>query len=132
MKIVCENQVIFHLNCAENARAYISTMKALKFCKDGPSVSFSDYEDNFVLMEDLTSTQKCNVQMYYPVVAASLRIEICLKDPVAKTLEFALFGERLSAFTINNTELVTKMDIEQIRKIFSNTSQLKFFWIFLI
>ena len=76
-------------------------------------------------MEDLTSTQKCNVQMYYPVVAASLRIEICLKDPVAKTLEFALFGERLSAFTINNTELVTKMDIEQIRKIFSNTSQLK-------
>ena len=76
MKIVCENQVIIHLNCAENARAYITTLKTLKFCKYDPSVPFSDYEDYFVLMEDLTSTQKCNVQMYYAVVAASLRIEI--------------------------------------------------------
>ncbi len=84
-------------------------MKALKFDEDGPNIKLSDFENHYILVFDLTSTQEAQIQMYYPdVVAGSLRLELNILAPITNTLELILLGERLSTVYINKDGRVVK------------------------
>lgn len=109
VKIFRSSQVIVDLDCVNNARAYVTTMRALKFDEDGPSIPVSEFDNHYVLVFDLTSTQEANLQMYYPdVVAASLRLELYFSNAVEDTTEVIVLGERLSTIYIDHTGAVAK------------------------
>ena len=109
LKIVRGNQVIVHLDTASNILPYYTTMRALKFDEDGPGIPLSQYENHYVLVFDLTSTQEAHIQMYYPdVVAASLRLELYFTAELAHTVEVLMLGERLSTVFIDRNGAVSK------------------------
>ena len=67
------------------------------------------YENHFVQVFDLTSTQEANVQMYYPdVVAASLRLELFFQTALTETIEVIVLGERLSTIYLDKSGTVVK------------------------
>lgn len=109
IKIVRGNQVVSQLDCVNNARPYVTTMQALKFEEDGPNIPLSDYENHFVLVFDLTSTQESNVLLYYPdVVGGSLRLEMYFERNLTETIEVIVLGERLSTIFIDKGGSVVK------------------------
>ena len=69
-------------NPIRNVQSYFTSMRALKFDKDGPCIPFEDYSDPFDQVFNPIFTQKANVQISYPdVVAASLRLELFFLRP---------------------------------------------------
>ena len=86
------------MDTTDNVQSYITSMRALKIDEDGLGIPLEEYPELFVQVFDLTSTQKANVQIYYPdVVAASLGL-----------VEVAVFGDRLSTIFIDKTDTVMK------------------------
>ena len=112
IKLVRGNHIIVSVKTSDNKRAYVSTLKALKFHEDGPDVSLTDYPDHYVQIFDLTSTQEANVQMYYPdVVAASLRLELYFEKQLDNTVEvIIILGKDCLQFTLRKQERFQKMD----------------------
>ena len=109
VRIVRGNQVIVRMDTRNIVQTYVTTMKALKFEDDGPNIPLSEYENHFVQVFDLTSTQEANVQMYYPdVVAASLRLELFFQTTLTETIEVIVLGERLSTIYLDKSGTVVK------------------------
>ena len=109
IKIVRGNQVVVNIDTSDDIRAYVTTMRALKFEEDGPNIPFDNYMDHYVLVFDLTSTQESNVQMYYPdIVGAGLRLEMYFAENLRHTIEVIVLGERLSTVYIDKNGAVVK------------------------
>ena len=103
------NQVVVNIDTSDDIRAFVTTMKALKFDEDGPGVPFSDYHNHYVLVFDLTSTQESNVHMFYPdVVGAGLRLELYFSRNLINTVEVIVLGERLSTVFIDKNGAIAK------------------------
>ena len=84
-------------------------MRAFKFDEDRPGIPLEDYDNHFVQVFDLTSTQEANVQIYYPdVVAANLRLELKFTTPITAATEVVIFGERISTIFIDKNGSVVK------------------------
>ena len=109
IKLVRGNQVVVNIDTSDDIRAFVTTMKALKFDEDGPGVPFSDYHNHYVLVFDLTSTQESNVHMFYPdVVGAGLRLELYFSRNLINTVEVIVLGERLSTVFIDKNGAIAK------------------------
>ena len=50
-------QPILDFDAAKNCRLYVTTMKAMNFQDDIPSVPIDNFKDHYVLVFDLTSMQ---------------------------------------------------------------------------
>ena len=50
-------QPIVDFDTADNCRLYVTTMKAVNFQDDIPSIPFDDFKDHYALVFDLTSMQ---------------------------------------------------------------------------
>ena len=62
-----------------------------------------------MLVFDLTSTQKSNVQMYYPdIVEAGFRLERYFAENLRHTIEVIVLGERLSTVYFDKNGAVVK------------------------
>ena len=109
LRLVRGSQVVVDLDTTQNVQSYITSMRALKFDEDGPGIPLEDYDNHFVQVFDLTSTQEANVQIYYPdVVAASLRLELKFTTPITAATEVVIFGERISTIFIDKNGSVVK------------------------
>ena len=52
-------QPIVDFDTTDNCRLYVTTMKAMNFQDDIPSISIDNFKDYYVLVFDLTSIQDC-------------------------------------------------------------------------
>ena len=50
----------------DNCRLYVTTMKAMSFQDDIPSIPIDDFEDHYALVFDLTSMKDANGNFHYP------------------------------------------------------------------
>ena len=46
--------------------AYVTTMKAMSFNEEFPSIPVEDFNDHYILVFDLTSLQDCTEFIHYP------------------------------------------------------------------
>ena len=57
IKILRGGQPIVDLDTADNCHLYVTTLKAMNFQDDIPSIPIDDFKDDYVLVFDLTSMQ---------------------------------------------------------------------------
>ncbi len=80
-------------NTQDNTQVNYKTLQSLHFDRDGPEITLDNYANHFYLVFDLTSTQQCDHDVYYPeIVGAPIKLELEFSEPTANPLEFFVVG----------------------------------------
>ena len=75
IRILGGGQPIVDFDTADNCRLYVTTMKAMNFQDDIPSMPIDDFKDHYALVFDLTSMQDATENCHYPeLVGEPLRL----------------------------------------------------------
>ena len=102
-------QPIVDFDAADNCRLYVTTMKAINFQIDIPSIPIDNFKKHHVLVFDLTSMQDATENCQYPeLVGEPLRLELNFTFPVEHVTEFFVLGERMSSVAVDKFGAVGK------------------------
>ena len=100
-------QPIVDFDAADKCRLYVSTMKAMSFQDDIPSVPIDNFKDHYVLVFDLTSMQDATENCHYPeLVREPLRLELNFTSPLEHVTELNVLGERMSSVAVDKFDVV--------------------------
>ena len=81
-------QPIVDFGTADNCRLYVTTMKAMNFQDDVPSISTDALKGRYVLVFDLTSRQDAAENCHYPeLVGKPLSLELNFTHPLENVTE---------------------------------------------
>ena len=109
IRILRRGQSIVNFDTADNCRLYVTTMKAMNCQDDNLPIANDDFEDNYVLVFDLTSmqdaTEKCH---YHELVGEPLRLELSFTHPLENVSELIVLGERVSSIAVDKIGAVGK------------------------
>ena len=109
LRIMRGAQAIVDFDTADNCRLYVTTMKAMNFQDDIPSIPIDDFKDHYVLVFELTSMQDATENCHYPEpVGEPLRLELKFTNPLENVTELILMGERMSSVTVDKFGVVGK------------------------
>ena len=109
IRILREGQPIVDFDTVDNCRLHVSTMKALNFQDDIPSIPIDDFKDHYVLVFDLTSMQDATENCHYPeLVGEPLRLELNFSNPLENVTELIVLGERMSSVAADTFGVVGK------------------------
>ena len=110
VRILRGGQPIVDFDAADNCRLYVTTMKAMNFQDDIPSIPIDNCKDHYVLVFDLTSMQDVNENCHYPeLVGEPLRLELNFTFPVEHVTELIVLGERMSSVAVDKFGVVGKI-----------------------
>ena len=100
---------IVDFDTADNCRLYVTTMKAMNFQDDKPSIPIDDFKDHYVLVFDLTSMQDATESCHYPeLVGKPLRLELSFTQLLENITELIVLGERMSSVANDKLSVVEK------------------------
>ena len=109
IRILRGGQPIVDFDTADNCRLYVTTMKAMNFQDDIPSIPIDDFKDHYVLVFDLTSMQDATENCHYPeLVGEPLRLELNFTNPLENVTELIVLGERMSSVAVDKFGVVRK------------------------
>ena len=87
INILGRGQPINDFDTADNCRLYVTTMRAMNFQDDIPSIPTDDFKDHYVLVFDLTSMQEATENCHYPeLVGEPLRLELIFTNLLENVL----------------------------------------------
>ena len=96
-------------DAADNCRLYLTTMKAMTFQEDIPSIPIDNFKDHYVLVFDLTSMQDATENFHYPeLVGEPLKLELIFTFPLEHVTELIVLGERMSSVAVDKFGVVGK------------------------
>ena len=102
-------QPIVDFDTADNSCLYVTTMKAMNFQDDIPSMPVDDSKDHYVLVFDLTSMQDANENCHHPeLVGEPLRLELNFTNPLENLTEPIVLGEQMSSVAVDKVGFVGK------------------------
>ena len=105
MRVLRNGVPVVEYSTSSNTQLYFKTIQNLHFDQDGPLIKL----DNYYLVFDLTSTQQCNQEHYYPeIVEAPIRIVLEFPTNTSTPLELFVLGERFTTVQIDHTGKVLK------------------------
>ena len=109
IRILRGGQPIVGFDTADICRLYVTTMKAMNFQDDIPSIPIDDFKDHYVLVFDLTSMQDATENCHYPeLVGEALRLELNFTNPLENVTELIVLGERKSSVAVDKVGVVGK------------------------
>ena len=109
IRLLGGGQPIVDLDAADNCRFYVTTMKAMNFQDDIPSIPIDNFKDHYVLVFDLTSMQDAIKNCHYPgLVGEPLRLELNFSFPLEHVTELIVLGERMSSVAVDKFGVVGK------------------------
>ena len=109
IRILRGGQPIVDFDTADNCRLYVTTMKAMNFQDDIPSIPIDDFKDHYVLVLDFTSMQNAFENCHYPeLVGELLRLELNFTNLLENVTELIVFGERMSSVAVDKFGVVGK------------------------
>ena len=109
IRILRGGQPNVDFDTADNCRLYVTTMKAMNFQDDIPSIPIDDFKDHYVLVFDLTSMQDATENCHYPErVGEPLRLELNFTNPLENVTELIVLGERRSSVAVDKFGVVGK------------------------
>ena len=109
IRILRRGEPIVDFYTADNCRLYVTTMKAMNFQDDIPSIPIDDFKDHYVLVFDLTSMQDATENCHYPeLVGEPLRLELNFTNPLEHVTELIVLGERMSSVAVDKFGVVGK------------------------
>ena len=87
-------QPIVDFDAADNCRLYVTTMNAMNFPDDIPSLPTDNFKDHYVIVFDLTSMQDATEICHYPeLVGQPLRLELNFTFTLELVTELIVFGK---------------------------------------
>ena len=102
IRVLRGGQPVVDFDAADNCRLYVTTMKAMNFQDDIPSIPIDNFKDHYVLVFDLTSMQDATENCHYPkVVGESLTLEQNFTFPLKYVTEPIVLGERMSSVAVD-------------------------------
>ena len=102
-------QPFVHHDTTDSCRLYVTTMKAMNFPDDIPSVPVDNCKDHYVLVFDLTSMQDATEHCHYPeLIGEPLRLELNFISPLENVTEVIFLGERMSCVAVDKFGVVGK------------------------
>ena len=108
-RILRGGQPIVHFDAADNWRLYVTTMKAMNFQDDVPSIPIDNFKDHYVLVFDLTSMPDAIEKCHYPeLVGEELRLELNFTFPLDYVTELIVSGERMSSVAVDKFDVFGK------------------------
>ena len=130
IRILRGGQPIVDFDAADNCRLYVTTMKAMSFQDDIPSIPIDNFKVHYVLVFDLTSMQDATKKCHYPeLVREPLRLELNFTFPPEFFTELIVLGERMSSAAVDMFGVVGKtseMDNVSIQQIINRITILNF------
>ena len=109
IKIPRGGQLIVDFDGTDNYCFYVTTMKAMNFQDDIPSILIDNSKDHYVLVFDLTSIQDVTENCHYPeIVGEPLRLELNFTFPLERVTELIVLGERMSSVAVDTFGVVGK------------------------
>jgi len=97
------------LTTDNDKRLYLSSLEALAFNHHGHGIPLSDFQNHYLLVFDLTSTQQASHDYLYPELTnSSISIELKFDTAIAQNLELFFIGEKASAIYIDSARNVSK------------------------
>ena len=108
-RILRKGQPIVDFDTADNCRLYVTTMKAMNFQDDIPSIPIDDFKDQYVLVVDLTSMQDATENCHYlELVGEPLRLELNSTNLLENVTELIVLDERISSVAVDKFVVVGK------------------------
>ena len=109
IRILRGGQPIVDFDVADNCRSYDTTMKAMNFPDDMPSIRIDNFKDHHVIVFDLTSMQVATENFHYPeLVGEPLRLELNFTSLLELVTELIVLGERMSTVAVDKFGVVGK------------------------
>ena len=108
-RILRGGQPIVHHDTTDNCRLYVTTMKAMNFQNDNPSIPVDNFKDHYGLVFDLTSMQDVTEHFHYQeLIGEPLRLELYFSSPLENVTEIFVLGERMSCVAVGKFGVVGK------------------------
>ena len=108
-RILRKGQPVVYFDTADSCRLYVTTMKAMNFQDDNPSIPIDDFKDHHVLVFDLTSMQDATETCHYPeLVGEPLRLELSFTQLLENVTELIVLGERMSSVAVDKFGVIGK------------------------
>ena len=108
-RILRGGQPIVDFDAADNCRLYVTTMKAINFQDDIPSIPTDNFKNHYVLVFDLTSMQDATENCHYPeLVVEPLRLELNFTFPLEHVAELIVLRKRMSSVAVDKFGVVGK------------------------
>ena len=102
-------QPIVDYDTSDNCRLNVTTLKAMNFQDDIPSIPIDNFQDHYVLVFDLTSMQDATEHCHYPeLVEQPLRLELNFNTAQEHVTEVIVLGERMSSVAVDKFGVVGK------------------------
>ena len=109
IRILRGGQPIVDFDTADNCRLYVTTMKAMNFQDDFPSIPIDDFTDHSVLVFGLTSMQDATENCHYlELVGEPLRLELNFTNLLENVTELIVLGKRMSSVAVDKFGVVGK------------------------
>ena len=123
-------QPIVDFDAADNCHLYVTTMKAMNFQDDIPSIPIDNFKDHYVLVFDLTSMQDATENCHYPeLVGEPLRLELNFTFSLEHVTELIVLGKRMSSVAVDKFGVVgktSKMDNLSLQQIINRIPLLEY------
>ena len=101
-RILRGGQPIVDFDTADNCGLHMTTMKAMNFQDDNPSILIDDFKDHYVLVFDFTSMQDATENFHYPeLVGEPLRLELNFTPPLENVTELIVLDEQMSSVAVH-------------------------------
>ncbi len=99
---------VYH-DTTDNCCLYVTTMKAMNFQDNIPSIPVDNFKDHYLLVFDLTSIQDATENCHYPeLIGEPLRLELYCSSPLENVTEVIVLGERMSCVAVDQCGVVGK------------------------
>ena len=109
IRILRRGQPIVNFDAAGDCRLYVTTMKAMNFQDDFPSIPIDNFKDHYLLVFDLTSMQDATEKFHYAdLVGEPLRLKLNFTFPQEHVTELIVLGERMSSVPVDKFDVVEK------------------------
>ena len=109
IRILRGGQPFVHHDTTDNCRLYVTTMKAMNFQDDIPSIPVDIFKDHYVLVFHLTSMQDTTEHCHYPeLIGEPPRLELYFSPPLEIVTEVIVLGERMSCVAVDKFGFVGK------------------------
>ena len=110
IRILRGGQSIVDYDTSDNCRLYVTTMRAMNFHDDLPSIPIDNFKDHYRLVFDLTSMQDATEHCHYPeLIGDSLRLEFNFSEALESVTEVIILGERMSSGAVDKFGVVGKI-----------------------
>ena len=97
-----DGQPFVDFDVADISRFYVTTMKAMNFQDDNPSLPIDNFKDQYVLVFDLTSMRDATEYRQNPeLVGEPLRLELNFIFPPKHLSGLIVLGERMSSVPVD-------------------------------